>query len=164
MRALCNRAPQGCHVGVAQRLQEYERCVSACPSVWFAPATRGTVSSVRQPTDGPINSNRHTDYVLHMAEERGIRFIRLWFTDVQGFLKSVAINPTELDTALREGMTFDGSAINGYARIQEADMVARPDPSTFRVLPWRREQTVAACSATSNRQMGHHSKETRATS
>ena len=79
-----------------------------------------------------------------MVEERGIRFVRLWFTDVQGFLKSVAINPTELDTALREGMTFDGSAIDGYARIQESDMVARPDPSTFRVLPWRREQSVAA--------------------
>jgi glutamine synthetase len=90
------------------------------------------------------SQQRHADYVLATAEERAIRFVRLWFTDVQGFLKSVAINPTELATALSEGMTFDGSAINGYARIQESDMVARPDPSTFRILPWRREQTVAA--------------------
>lgn len=89
-------------------------------------------------------TDRHSDYILRTVEERGIRFVRLWFTDVQGFLKSVAINPTELDTALREGMTFDGSAIDGYARTREADMVMRPDPSTFRVLPWRRESTVAA--------------------
>ncbi len=103
---------------------------------------RGYRGPVNMPSD-PTHA-RHADYVLRMAEERGIRFVRLWFTDVQGFLKSVAINPTELDTALREGMTFDGSAIDGYARLQESDMVARPDPSTFRVLPWRREQTVAA--------------------
>ena len=89
-------------------------------------------------------ADRQTDYVLRTVEERGIRFVRLWFTDVQGFLKSVAINPTELDTALSEGMTFDGSAIDGYARIQESDMVARPDPSSFRLLPWHREDTVAA--------------------
>ena len=80
-------------------------------------------------------TDRQTDYILRTVEERGIRFVRLWFTDVQGFLKSIAINPTELDTALREGMSFDGSAIDGYARTHEADMVMRPDPSTFSVPP-----------------------------
>jgi glutamine synthetase len=87
--------------------------------------------------------SRQADYVLRTVQERGIRFIRLWFTDVQGFLKSVSISPQELETAFEEGMTFDGSAINGYARLQEADMLAKPDPSTFQILPWRRDEQVA---------------------
>jgi glutamine synthetase len=87
--------------------------------------------------------SRQADYVLRTVQERGIRFIRLWFTDVQGFLKSVSISPQELETAFDEGMTFDGSAINGYARLQEADMLAKPDPSTFQILPWRRDEQVA---------------------
>ena len=86
---------------------------------------------------------KQADYVMRTVEERGIRFIRLWFTDVLGFLKSVAISPAELEVAFDEGMTFDGSAIDGYARIQEADMLAKPDPSTFAVLPWRPDQQVA---------------------
>jgi glutamine synthetase len=87
--------------------------------------------------------SKQADYVLRTVEERGIRFVRLWFTDVQGFLKSVAISPAELEGAFEEGMTFDGSSIDGYARVQEADMLAKPDPSTFAVLPWRSEQQVA---------------------
>ena len=87
--------------------------------------------------------SKQAEYVLRTVEERGIRFIRLWFTDVQGFLKSVSISPAELEVAFDEGMTFDGSSIDGYARIQEADMLAKPDPSTFAVLPWRNEQQVA---------------------
>ena len=87
--------------------------------------------------------SKQSDYVMRTVEERGIRFIRLWFTDVLGFLKSVAISPAELEVAFEEGMTFDGSAIDGYARIQEADMLAKPDPTTFAVLPWRTEQQVA---------------------
>jgi len=87
--------------------------------------------------------SKQAEYVLRTVEERGIRFIRLWFTDVQGFLKSVSISPAELEVAFEEGMTFDGSAIDGYARVQEADMLAKPDPSTFAVLPWRAEQQVA---------------------
>ncbi|TDI36839.1 MAG: glutamine synthetase [Acidobacteria bacterium] len=87
--------------------------------------------------------SKQSEYVLRTVEERGIRFVRLWFTDVQGFLKSVSISPTELEVAFEEGMTFDGSSIDGYARIQEADMLAQPDPSTFAVLPWRSEQQVA---------------------
>ncbi|MGF1618900.1 MAG: glutamine synthetase family protein [Acidimicrobiia bacterium] len=87
--------------------------------------------------------SKQADYVLRTVEERGIRFIRLWFTDVQGLLKSVSISPAELEVAFDEGMTFDGSAIDGYARVQEADMLAKPDPSTFAVLPWREESQVA---------------------
>ena len=87
--------------------------------------------------------NKQAEYVLRTVEERGIRFVRLWFTDVQGFLKSVSISPAELEVAFEEGMTFDGSAIDGYARVQEADMLAKPDPSTFAVLPWQSEQPVA---------------------
>jgi glutamine synthetase len=87
--------------------------------------------------------SKQADYVLRTVEERGIRFIRLWFTDVQGLLKSVSISPAELEVAFDEGMTFDGSSIDGYARVQEADMLAKPDPSTFAVLPWREESQVA---------------------
>ncbi|MEX1038601.1 MAG: glutamine synthetase family protein [Acidimicrobiia bacterium] len=87
--------------------------------------------------------SKQAEYVLRTVEERGIRFIRLWFTDVQGLLKSVSISPAELEVAFDEGMTFDGSSIDGYARVQEADMLAKPDPSTFAVLPWREESQVA---------------------
>ena len=78
-------------------------------------------------------------FVTRTIEERNIRFVRLWFTDVLGFLKSVAISPPELENAFDEGIGFDGSAIEGFARITESDMVARPDASTFSVLPWRTE-------------------------
>ncbi|MDI6843850.1 MAG: glutamine synthetase family protein [Anaerosomatales bacterium] len=77
------------------------------------------------------------DYVLKTVEERGIRFIRFWFTDVLGVLKSFAITDSELEGAFEEGMGFDGSSIDGYTRIQESDMVAFPDASTFQLLPWR---------------------------
>ena len=84
------------------------------------------------------------DYVLRTVEERGVRFVRLWFTDVLGSLKSFAITPAELETALEEGMTFDGSAIEGYSRVQESDMLAVPDPSTFEIVPWRGEDAPVA--------------------
>ncbi|MGH2830971.1 MAG: glutamine synthetase family protein [Actinomycetota bacterium] len=80
-------------------------------------------------------SRDQIDYVLRSVEERDIRFIRLWFTDVLGFLKSFAITPAELEAAFEGGMGFDGSAIEGFARVQESDMLARPDPTTFQVLP-----------------------------
>lgn len=81
--------------------------------------------------------DRQHEYVLRTVEERGVRFVRLWFTDVLGFSKSFAITPAELETALDEGLSFDGSAIEGYSRIQESDMLAKPDPATFELLPWR---------------------------
>ena len=77
------------------------------------------------------------DYVLKFAEEHNVKFVRLWFTDILGFLKSFAITVEELEGALNEGMGFDGSSIEGFARIDESDMIAMPDPSTFQVLPWR---------------------------
>ena len=80
--------------------------------------------------------DRQQDFVLRTLEERDIRFVRLWFTDVLGFLKSVAVAPAELEGAFSEGIGFDGSAIEGFARVYESDMVAKPDPSTFQVLPW----------------------------
>ena len=77
------------------------------------------------------------EYVLKMAKENDVRFIRLWFTDILGTLKSFAISIDELEGALDEGMGFDGSSIEGFARIDESDMVAKPDPDTFQILPWR---------------------------
>jgi glutamine synthetase len=80
--------------------------------------------------------DRQQEFVLRTLEERDIRFVRLWFTDVLGFLKSVAIAPAELEGAFAEGIGFDGSSIEGFSRVSEADTVAKPDPSTFQVLPW----------------------------
>ncbi|MCU1376276.1 MAG: Glutamine synthetase, partial [Actinomycetia bacterium] len=73
--------------------------------------------------------------MLRTVEERGIRFIQLWFTDVLGVPKAFAITPAELENALEEGMTFDGSAIDGFSRVQESDVLAKPDPRTFQILP-----------------------------
>ena len=75
--------------------------------------------------------------VIRTVNDTGIEFIRLWFTDVVGVLKSFAITPKELELAMEEGMGFDGSSIQGFCRIDESDMVAMPDPSTFTLLPWR---------------------------
>ena len=83
--------------------------------------------------------DKQTDFVLRTIEERGVKFVRLWFTDVAGTLKSVAIAPAEVEGAFAEGLGFDGSAIEGLARTYEADMLALPDPSTFQILPWRGE-------------------------
>ncbi|MHB1597431.1 MAG: glutamine synthetase family protein [Acidimicrobiales bacterium] len=85
------------------------------------------------------------EYVLRTVEERGVRFIQLWFTDVLGTPKTFSITPAELDNALDEGMTFDGSAIDGFSRVQESDVIARPDPTTFQILPFRTgpDDTVA---------------------
>jgi glutamine synthetase len=80
--------------------------------------------------------DKQSDFVLRTIEERDIRFIRLWFTDVLGSLKSVAVAPAELEAAFDEGIGFDGSSIEGFARVYEADMLAKPDPTTFQVLPW----------------------------
>ena len=80
---------------------------------------------------------KQEDFVLRALEERDVRFVRLWFTDVLGFLKSVAVAPAELEGAFAEGIGFDGSAIEGFARVTESDMLALPDPSTFQLLPWR---------------------------
>ena len=88
--------------------------------------------------------DKQTEYVLRTIEERDIRFIRLWFTDVLGTLKSVAVAPAELEGAFEEGIGFDGSAIQGFARVSEADMIVKPDPSTFQILPWRGESRGTA--------------------
>ncbi|MGA1023433.1 MAG: glutamine synthetase family protein [Aquiluna sp.] len=88
--------------------------------------------------------DKQQEFVLRTIEERGVKFIRLWFTDVAGTLKSVAVAPAEIEGAFAEGIGFDGSAIEGLARTSEADMLAIPDPSTFQILPWRGSVDPAA--------------------
>ncbi len=79
---------------------------------------------------------QQVDYVLRVVEDRRIRFVQLWFTDVLGRHKAFHVTPAELEDVLDEGMTFDGSAIDGFSRVQEADVLAKPDLDTFQVLPW----------------------------
>lgn len=102
------------------------------------------MSSPTEKSNPNTNIERQRDFVLRTLEERNIRFVRLWFTDVLGFLKSVAIAPAELETAFEEGIGFDGSSIEGFARVSESDMLAKPDPATFSILPWRTENPGAA--------------------
>ncbi len=87
---------------------------------------------------------RQQDYVLRTVEERGVRFVQLWFTDVLGVPKSFNITPAELENALEEGMTFDGSAIDGFSRVQESDVLAMPDPKTFQLLPYQTDASPVA--------------------
>ena len=84
------------------------------------------------------------EYVLKTARDLGVKFIRLWFTDVLGFLKNVAITIEELEEALEEGVGFDGSSIEGFTRSEESDMIAMPDPNTFAILPWRPKENAVA--------------------
>jgi glutamine synthetase len=87
---------------------------------------------------------KNTKDVMKIVRDRNVSFIQVWFTDVLGMLKSFAITPSELEGALLEGMGFDGSSIEGFARIEESDMVAKPDPTTFQFVPWRpKERPVA---------------------
>jgi len=87
---------------------------------------------------------RNEDDVRKIVKDKNISFIQFWFTDVLGFLKSFAITPSELEEGLTEGMGFDGSSIQGFARIQESDMIAKPDPATFQLVPWRGDDRPVA--------------------
>jgi len=90
-----------------------------------------------------MTKKKSTDDILKIAKENNVKFIRLWFTDILGLLKGFAITVEELEGALEEGMGFDGSAIEGFARIDESDMVALPDPDTFQMLSWRPRENCA---------------------
>ena len=82
--------------------------------------------------------------ILEMVKKEDVKFIRLWFTDILGRVKSFSITDSELEGALENGMRFDGSSITGYQSIEESDMVAIPDPDTFRVIPWRPQEKKVA--------------------
>ncbi len=95
---------------------------------------RRTATAARPPIVAAME--RQQDYVLRTVEERGVRFVQMWFTDVLGTPKSFQITPAELENALEEGMTFDGSTIDGFSRVQESDVLAMPDAKTFQLLPY----------------------------
>ncbi|MBI2881240.1 MAG: glutamine synthetase [Candidatus Tectomicrobia bacterium] len=95
-----------------------------------AAARKGVQKGVQEKT-------KDREYVLRVVKEKNVKFIRFWFTDILGNLKNFAITYDELELSLYEGQGFDGSSIQGFARIDESDMVAMPDPSTFQLLPWR---------------------------
>jgi hypothetical protein len=82
--------------------------------------------------------------VFRIVRDKEISFIQIWFTDILGVLKSFSIRPSELEEAMTEGMGFDGSSIEGFSRIEESDMIAKPDPTTFQVLPWRPDEKPVA--------------------
>ena len=84
------------------------------------------------------------EYVLKTTRDKGIKLVRLWFTDILGFLKSFSITPRELEEAMESGVGFDGSSIEGFARIDESDMLALPDPTTFQLLPWGLPERLVA--------------------
>jgi glutamine synthetase len=88
--------------------------------------------------------DRQQEFVLRTIEERDVRFVRLWFSDVVGALKSVALAPAEVEGAFAEGLGFDGSSIEGLSRVFESDMLLKPDPSSFQILPWRSEDEPTA--------------------
>ena len=89
--------------------------------------------------------NSQQEFVLRAIEEQDIRYIRLWFTDILGYLKSVAVAPAELEGSFEEGIGFDGSAVEGFSRVSEADTIAQPDPSTFQVMPrLHKEDTITS--------------------
>lgn len=91
-----------------------------------------------------MTANPDQDFVLKTIKSRDVHFVRFWFTDVLGTMKSFSVVPNELEDALVEGMGFDGSCIEGFCRMQESDMLAFPDASTFQVLPWRPESNAVA--------------------
>ena len=89
-------------------------------------------------------ANPEQDFVLKTVESRDVHFVRFWFTDVLGNMKSFAVVPGELESAFEEGMGFDASCIEGFSAAQESDMLAFPDPSTFEILPWRPQANAVA--------------------
>lgn len=91
-----------------------------------------------------MSNQKNIDFVLRTIEKRDVRFLRLWFTDVLGNLKAFSISPNELEEAFEEGIGFDGSSVDGFASLEESDMLAFPAPETFSLLPWRSEGEVAA--------------------
>jgi len=92
----------------------------------------------------PQNFEEARERVFRIVKEQDVKFVRMWFTDILGFLKSFSITIEELERAMEEGMGFDGSSIEGFVRIDESDMVARPDPTTFSLIPWRPMQQGTA--------------------
>ncbi len=91
-----------------------------------------------------MNAPLTKDDVFEAIDKYNVRFVRIWFTDILGIPKSFAINTNELDGAFSEGMGFDGSSVRGFAKIYESDLVAKPDPSTFRLIPWRQKENSVA--------------------
>lgn len=94
--------------------------------------------------EGRMSTDKNVDYVLKMVEKRDIRFVRLWFTDALGTLKSFSISSEDLEEAFEEGIGFDGSSVEGFTPSEESDMLAFPDPATFQLLPWRPEHKGVA--------------------
>src|ERR1700752_5425808 len=103
-------------------------------------ALRSTHPSREEGVAVPKDAPTTPEDIKKIVDDKDVRFVRLWFTDILGQLKSFSINATELPDAFEGGMGFDGSSITGFNPIEESDMIAMPDPETFRILPWRPEE------------------------
>ncbi len=102
--------------------------------------SRRATTTGQKSLQGSKPKAKDKEYVLRMVKEHNVKFIRFWFTDILGFLKSFAMTQDELELSVYEGQGFDGSSIQGFARIEESDMVAMPNPATFQILPWRNRE------------------------
>src|SRR5215831_10680544 len=101
------------------------------------------MAQVETPNRATSDPNARKE-VAKRIEDEGVEFVLLWFTDIEGHLKSFAVTPSEVGEALDDGMGFDGSSITGFNAIEESDMVAIPDPETFQLMPWKPGETKVA--------------------
>src|SRR5215470_3902314 len=97
-----------------------------------------------EPKNRATSSEETRKEVRARIEQEGVEFVLLWFSDIEGHLKSFAVTPSEIEDALDDGMGFDGSSITGFNAIEESDMVAIPDPDTFQLMPWKEGETRVA--------------------
>src|SRR3990172_866428 len=148
MRCGCGLTPMSSTSTSTCRLKRTSRAQKRSPPAgrraWLLGRLWIKLATSKGEEGGSMGAEENRDYVIQTCRQHDVKFIRLWFTDILGSLKSFSITVEELEGALEEGMGFDGSSIEGFARIDESDMVALPDPATFQLVPWRPQERGVA--------------------